>query len=47
MRIRSSTLDIGERVPVLLLGALEDGNEFCHYHLDADAVEAALATLAQ
>jgi Glutaredoxin-like domain (DUF836) len=37
----------GERVPVLLLGTPEDGVELCHYHLDADAVEAALAALAQ
>jgi hypothetical protein len=37
----------GERVPVLLLGAPTDGIELCHFHLDADAVEAALAKLAQ
>ena len=37
----------GERVPVLLLGAPFDGIELCHFHLDADAVEAALAKLAQ
>jgi hypothetical protein len=37
----------GERVPVLLLGAPMDGIELCHFHLDADAVEAALAKLAQ
>ena len=37
----------GERVPVLLLGTPTDGIELCHFHLDADAVEAALAKLAQ
>ena len=37
----------GERVPVLLLGAPMDGIELCHFHLDADTVEAALAKLAQ
>ena len=37
----------GERVPVLLLGAPSDGTELCHFQLDADAVEAALAKLAQ
>src|SRR5258705_6629422 len=37
----------GERVPVLLLGAPLDGIELCHFHLDADRVEAALAKLAQ
>jgi glutaredoxin len=36
----------GELVPVLLLGTPEDGVELCHYHLDAPAVEAALAPLA-
>jgi Glutaredoxin-like domain (DUF836) len=36
----------GERVPVLLLGAPMDGIELCHFHLDADTVEAALAKLA-
>jgi hypothetical protein len=33
----------GERVPVLLLGAVEEGVELCHYHLDAARVEAALS----
>jgi len=37
----------GERVPVLLLGAPTNGIELCHYHLDAETVEAALAKLAQ
>jgi hypothetical protein len=37
----------GERVPVLLLGAPLDGIELCHFHLDADAVDAAVAKLAQ
>ena len=37
----------GDRVPVLLMGASSDGIELCHFHLDADAVEAALARLAQ
>jgi glutaredoxin-like protein DUF836 len=32
----------GERVPVLLLGAI-DGPELCHYHLDATRVTKALA----
>lgn len=32
----------GDRVPVLFLGAPADGVELCHYHLAADAVEAAL-----
>jgi glutaredoxin len=36
----------GDLVPVLLLGAKEDGVELCHYRLDAPAVEAALAALA-
>jgi hypothetical protein len=36
----------GERVPVLLLGAPLDGIELCHFCLDADKVEAALAKLA-
>jgi glutaredoxin len=36
----------GDLVPVLLLGTPEDGVELCHYHLDAPAVEAALASLA-
>jgi glutaredoxin len=36
----------GDRVPVLLLGAPEDGQELCHCRLDAPAVEAALAALA-
>jgi hypothetical protein len=31
----------GERVPALLLGA-EDGEELCHYRLDANRVRAAL-----
>jgi hypothetical protein len=33
----------GDLVPVLLEGGVEDGRELCHYHLDADAVRAALA----
>ncbi len=33
----------GERVPVLLLGPPDAGEELCHYHLDAARVEAALA----
>jgi hypothetical protein len=37
----------GDRIPVLLLGAPTDGIELCRYHLDADAVEAALAKFAQ
>ena len=37
----------GERVPVLLLGAPSEGIELCHFRLDADKVEAALAKLAQ
>ena len=32
----------GERVPVLLLGAI-DGAELCHFHLDATRVTKALA----
>jgi glutaredoxin len=36
----------GDLVPVLLLGTPEHGVELCHYHLDAPAVEAALAPLA-
>lgn len=36
----------GDLVPVLLLGAPADGAALCHYHLDAAAVEAALAKLA-
>ena len=36
----------GQLVPVLLLGAPENGAELCHYRLDAPAVEAALAALA-
>ena len=36
----------GDLVPVLLLGLPADGVELCHYHLDAAAVEAALARLA-
>ncbi len=37
----------GDLVPVLLLGAPEDGVELCHYRLDAPAVEArwALASM--
>ena len=31
----------GDRVPVLLLGAL-DGIELCHYHLDTTRVQRAL-----
>mgnify|MGYP003512899243 CR=1 FL=1 len=42
-RIRGVT---GDLVPVLLLGTPEHGVELCHYHLDAPAVEAALAPLA-
>jgi glutaredoxin len=38
---------LGERVPVLVLGSPLDGIELCHFHLDADGVEAALAKLAQ
>jgi hypothetical protein len=37
----------GDRVPVLVLGAPIDGIELCHFHLDAGAVEAALAKLAR
>ena len=37
----------GDRVPVLMLGAPTDGIELCHYHLDVDAVEVALARFAQ
>ena len=36
----------GDLVPVLLLGTPADGIALCHYHLDAPAVEAALAKLA-
>ncbi|MFO1414402.1 MAG: glutaredoxin family protein [Burkholderiales bacterium] len=36
----------GDLVPVLLLGAPPDGVALCHYHLDRDAVAAALAKLA-
>ena len=32
----------GERVPVLLIGAI-DGAELCHFHLDATRVTKALA----
>ena len=32
----------GERVPVLLIGAI-DGVELCHFHLDATRVTKALA----
>ena len=32
----------GERVPVLLLGSPDAGEELCHYHLDAAQVQAAL-----
>ncbi len=35
--------DFGERVPVLLLGVPADGVEIAVYHLDSEAVEAALA----
>lgn len=34
----------GDLVPVLLLGAVRDGIELCHYHLDAERVTDALAT---
>ena len=37
----------GDLVPVLLLGAPEDGVELCHYRLDAPAVEAALASMSR
>jgi glutaredoxin len=37
----------GERVPVLFLGAPADGVELCHYHLDPERVEAALAEAAR
>lgn len=37
----------GDRVPVLLLGTAADGIELCHFRLDAEAVEAALAKLAR
>ena len=33
----------GERVPVLMLGAVADGRELCHYTLDATRVAQALA----
>jgi hypothetical protein len=33
----------GERVPVLLLGPPDGGEELCHYHLDTARVQAALA----
>ena len=33
----------GERVPVLIAGAPESGVELCHYVLDTDAVDRALA----
>ena len=36
----------GERVPVLLLGAAPGGIELCHYRIEADVVDAALAKLA-
>jgi glutaredoxin-like protein DUF836 len=32
----------GERVPVLLLGGVDDGRELCHYTLDTARVRAAL-----
>jgi hypothetical protein len=32
----------GELVPVLILGDPDGGTELCHYHLDAEAVRAAL-----
>ena len=35
----------GERVPVLLLGGI-DGDELCHFHLDATRVTKALTTRA-
>jgi hypothetical protein len=37
----------GERVPVLFLGSPESGVELCHYHLDAQRVETALAEAAR
>jgi thioredoxin-like negative regulator of GroEL len=36
----------GELVPVVMLGAPTDGVALCHYHLDPDAVAAALSKLA-
>lgn len=33
----------GDRVPVLFLGAPDDGHELCHYRLAPAAVERALA----
>jgi Glutaredoxin-like domain (DUF836) len=32
----------GERIPVLLLGDVEDASVLCHYHLDRARVTAAL-----
>ena len=34
----------GDRVPVLMLGDVEDGSVLCHYHLDRVRVVAALTT---
>ena len=34
----------GERVPVLMLGDVEDGAVLCHYHLDRARVTEALST---
>lgn len=36
----------GDRVPVLFLGRPAEGLELCHFHLDAEAVERALARAA-
>jgi hypothetical protein len=33
----------GDRVPVLLLGTVDDGRELCHFRLDGKRVAAALA----
>ena len=37
----------GERVPVLLLGSPDAGEELCHYVLDATRVQAALEAAAR
>jgi hypothetical protein len=37
----------GDRVPVLLLGAPDAGEELCHYVLDATRVQAALEAAAR
>jgi Glutaredoxin-like domain (DUF836) len=34
----------GDRVPVLMLGDVEDGSVLCHYHLDRARVLEALST---